>query len=140
MPGPLTPATIIVEHALMASKLQKRLDMALSYHGLSFTEYLILYHLLNAPQHTLSRIALAEQIGITASGVTRLLSPMEKIGLTQKQINPRDARQSLVQLTPTGKTLFVDASVGFDHCAAKLLDKLNEDEQQTLAALVTKLV
>ena len=48
---------------------------------------------------------LAEAIGLTASGVTRLLVPMEKIGLIQRESDARDARVSYVMLAPSGKCL-----------------------------------
>jgi len=87
-----------------------------------------------APDKTLRRIELADSIGITASGVTRLLAPMEKIKLISKLSNPRDARVSLVKLSKVGEQLFKDASVSFMHEVKLLmhplsgaqLDKLNE--------------
>lgn len=48
-----------------------------------------MYHLQQAQDNKLSRIALAEKVALTASGVTRVLAPMEKIHLVTKQSNPR---------------------------------------------------
>ena len=71
--------------------------------GLGFNEFIILYHLENAGNKKLRRIDLAEKIGLTASGVTRLLAPMEKIGLIEKEAAARDARVSYVKITPAGE-------------------------------------
>lgn len=55
------------------------------------------------------RIDLAEKIGLTASGVTRILLPMEKIGLVSREINERDARVSYVLLASGGKAKLSEA-------------------------------
>ena len=71
--------------------------------GLGFSEFTILVHLNNAKNHQMRRIDLADKLGLTASGITRLLLPMEKIGLVTKEKEPRDARVSLVKLTDSGR-------------------------------------
>lgn len=83
------------------TELTRRLDASLN--GISLTEFVILYHLNQAKDQKLRRIDLAEKVGLTASGITRLLLPMEKIGLIKKQTNPRDARSSFVLLASGGK-------------------------------------
>jgi len=74
--------------------------------GLGFSDFVILYHLYQADDHKLKRIDLADRLGMTASGVTKLLPPMEKIGLVIREASPRDARISYVKLAPGGKVLF----------------------------------
>jgi DNA-binding MarR family transcriptional regulator len=71
--------------------------------GLGFSEFAILLHLSQAPDEKLRRIDLAEKVGLTASGVTRLLAPMEKLGLIEKEQNAKDARVSYVKLRRSGK-------------------------------------
>lgn len=90
---------------LNLSKLQavmnRRFDSGLG--GLGLNEFIILLHLDQAPETKIRRIDLAEKIGLTASGVTRILLPMEKVGLVTKEVNEHDARVSLVALAPGGK-------------------------------------
>ena len=81
--------------------LSRRFDNSLG--GLGFNEFIILYHLSQAPDQKLSRITLSEKLGLTASGITRILLPMEKIGLVGKETHIHDARISLVLLAPGGK-------------------------------------
>ena len=76
--------------------------------GLGFNDFLILYHLSIAEGEKMRRIDLANAIGLTASGVTRLLAPMEKIGLIKREQNQQDARVSFVMLASGGKELFKD--------------------------------
>lgn len=71
--------------------------------GLGFNEFVILYHLNLAPEEKMRRIDLADKMGLTPSGVTRLLAPMEKIGLITREAAARDARVSYVKITDSGK-------------------------------------
>lgn len=71
--------------------------------GLGFNEFTILLHLSQADNKKMRRIDLAEKIGLTASGVTRMLAPMEKIGLIRREADVRDARVSYVSITSGGE-------------------------------------
>ena len=67
--------------------LSRRLDSALGgHHGISFADYQLLLHLQRAPGGRLRRVDLAEKLGLTASGVTRSLLPLEKIGLVDRHV------------------------------------------------------
>ena len=68
----------VIKNALLASKLAKRVGNHLSMHGISLSEYLVMHHLEHSPNKAVARIELAEHIGMSASGVTRLIAPMEK--------------------------------------------------------------
>ncbi len=132
-------STYLIQHALLASRMTKTVDGQLSVHGISFTEYLIMYHLNGAPSQTMRRIELAEHVGISASGVTRLIAPMEKIKIVEKEANPRDARQSLVKLSKTGQRLFTESTVSFEHCANELLRNLSENQLEKLLELSARI-
>ena len=71
--------------------------------GLGWSEFILLYHLSQAEGKKLRRIDLAEKAGLTASGVTRILLPMEKVGYISKEINAEDARVSLVMIASGGQ-------------------------------------
>lgn len=87
----------------------KRFDSKLSNHGISLNDFMILYHIGEAPDEKLRRTDLAEKIGLTASGITRMLSPLEKLGLVRREANSRDARVSYVKLAPAGKRILNEA-------------------------------
>lgn len=130
----------VIRNALLASKLSKRVDGQLSMHGISFTEYLIMYHLDRSALKTMRRIELAEHVGLSASGITRLIAPMEKLHLVEKEANPRDARQSLVKLSKTGQQLFAEASVSFGHYADEVMEDLSDKQLETLVELTGRLL
>ena len=136
-----TPQTeFIMLQSLLSAKLTKRVEGQLSFHGISFTEYLILHFLNEAPQKTMRRIDLAECVGISASGVTRLLAPMEKRKLVEKEANARDARVSLVKISRTGERIYKEASVSFEHSAQFLSERLSEKQLTTLLEFSRRLV
>jgi len=125
----ITPAMeLVMALSSLQSHLLKKTDLRLSAHGISFTEFMVMYHLNAAPNKTMRRIDLAESVGLSASGVTRLLIPMEKIKLVQKEANPRDARVSLVKLSKTGEQVFKDALVSFKESSHSLLQTLDSKQ------------
>jgi DNA-binding MarR family transcriptional regulator len=131
---------LALELAAMSAQLTKRVDSPLSFHGISFTEFLVMHHLSLANQQCMRRVDLANKIGLSASGITRLISPMEKIGLIQKQKNPRDARVSLVKLSESGERIFNEARVTFEQSCDSVFENLSDDEIQQLRKLAVKLV
>lgn len=120
--------------------LTRRLDNALSnVHGLSFGDFMILYHLERAPGSRLRRIDLAERLGVTASGVTRSLLPMEKLGLVARQPDPRDARVGYALLTEAGQQLLQYALVSVQPIAQEALQQVPADLVEALSMLLGQL-
>lgn len=74
--------------------------------GLGFNDFIILYHLSLADEEKMRRIDLADKVGVTPSGITRMLLPMEKLGMLKREASEQDARVSYVKLAPGGKRLF----------------------------------
>lgn len=135
-----TQSELILLISKLNSQLIKNVEGQLSFHGISFTEYLVLRSLHESPKNTMRRIDLAESIGLSASGVTRLIAPMEKIKLVEKETNPRDVRVSLVKLSKTGAQIYQEASVSFDHSAAFINERLSDKQLVNLVELVDKLI
>ncbi|GAA6168533.1 MarR family winged helix-turn-helix transcriptional regulator [Sessilibacter corallicola] len=122
---------------LKTTVVSKHLDNSLgAIHGIGLTEYMVLHTLMSAPNHALRRIDIAESLARTASGITRMLMPMEKIGLVTKEINERDARVSLVKITPAGEELFKHASVTLDNKSESLLKNIDNKSVDKFLALL----
>ena len=139
MPSPTKIEMVLKLHG-MQSQLHKRLDHALMVHGISFTEFMVMYHLNNSASSNMRRIDLADSVGLSASGVTRLLNPMQKIGLVDKEESARDARVSLVKLTRSGKNIFKDAQQSINQCAESFLEPLDAKQLIELAKIVEDLL
>lgn len=100
--------------------IARRMDN-LSTLGLGFNDLFILYLIQQAPNGKLRRIDLAEKTGLTASGITRLLLPLEKTGFVAREANARDARVSLVTLTATGRHILEEAIKAANTLAIEIL-------------------
>lgn len=96
-----------------------------------FNDFVILYHLMVAEDNKLRRIDLAEKTGLTASGITRLLPPLEKLKLIERESNPRDARVSFVVLTSGGKRILAESLERAEYVAETLTH--DSDEKDLLA-------
>jgi DNA-binding MarR family transcriptional regulator len=108
--------------ARAATSLTRRFDSALgNHHGISFADYQLLRQLARAPEGRLRRVDLADRLGLTASGVTRSLLPLEKIGLVGRQSDPRDARVGYAVITPVGAELVTNADSLVDTLAAEVV-------------------
>lgn len=130
---------LILNQHLIGSLLSKKIDLALSVHGINFTEFVLLYQLGLAQKFSLNRVSLAEKVALTASGVTRILQPMEKNGLIEKKSNPRDARQSLVVLSLAGQELLNHSMTTVEHTVELIFSLLTQDELSALNYLLNKL-
>lgn len=120
--------------------LTRRLDNTLSsVHGLSFSDFMIMYHLHRAEGARLRRIDLAERVGLTASGVTRSLLPLEKIGIVSRQADPRDARVGYAILTTTGQELFVNALKSAGTVCRDVTESVSEDQIASLLPVLGRL-
>ena len=120
--------------------LSRRLDSSLgSLHGISFADYQLLLNLQRAPGGRLRRVDLAEKLGLTASGVTRSLLPLEKIGLVGRQSDPRDARVGYAIITPTGSELVLNASLVVHNVSRMLLGAPSREQIESTSTLLAEL-
>ena len=120
----------LIQLIQLQSQLNKRLESPLSLHGINFSEYLVLYHLNQSPTGSLRRVELAERIGLTASGITRMLKPMQKIGLVENESSPRDARVSLVKITSGGNEIFSHSTNTLNDTANTMTKSMTEKQLQ----------
>lgn len=112
-----------------------------SVHGLSVNEVFLLMHLEQAPLFRLSRVELAKRMHVSASTVTRMAAPLEKIGVVSRQADSRDARLAFVVLTPTGRERVRDARVTFAKQAGYVFrDRWTDEELEQLSGLLHRLI
>lgn len=124
----------------IAARQNRKLDRNLSVvHGIGITEFLVLHTLHQAAKHTMSRIELATEVGMSASGVTRMLNPMEKIGLVEKQKQARDARISLVGLTAAGLRTYREALTTASQVSDAFYAALTGPQVKKLDSILTTL-
>ena len=120
-------------------KLSKKADRALAVHGISLSEFMVLHYLNYAQNQVMSRTELADAVNLTASGVTRLLTPMEKIHLVEKEKNNRDARVSLVKLTFTGRDIYKYAFLSCKNTFDESVKDISAKQLSTVLEVLNKL-
>lgn len=120
-------------HAVM----NRRFDGGLA--GLGLSDFLILLHLENAKDGRMRRVDLADAMGLTASGITRLLAPMEKVGLVRREADPNDARVSYVAIGKGAKVKLRDAVENAEYIAENALRDMPKKEAAALAEACDRL-
>jgi DNA-binding MarR family transcriptional regulator len=130
---------LLLDLVAAQSRVQKRADHHLFLHGISFSEFMVMRALDVAPGKSLRRIDLAEKVNLTASGITRLIAPMEKNNLVSKQANARDARVSLVRLSNVGAEILNDATASFKLATQAVFEDLTQADLDGLAKTMARL-
>jgi DNA-binding MarR family transcriptional regulator len=108
------------------AETSRRMDGRLgAFHGLSFVDLAVLTAVQKSAAGQIRRVDLAEHLGLTQSAVTRILIPLEKIGLVKRRRDPNDARVGFTSITATGRRVLEDARATAEELARDLL--LTED-------------
>ncbi|MGJ5752893.1 MarR family transcriptional regulator [Streptomyces puniciscabiei] len=122
--------------------LVRRFDSRLSgLHGVSLADFTLLLRLSQAPGGRMRRVDLAEALGVTASGVTRGLAPLERIGLVTRESEARDARVAYASLTGTGRRRLREMLATAEETAAELFATpgFSAEDVTRLSSLLTRL-
>lgn len=120
--------------------LVRRFDGRLgTLHGVGFGDFMLLFALSQAPGGRLRRIDLAGELGLTASAVTRMLIPLEKIGLVKRQRDPRDARVGYATLTESGRRILAEALVTAEAVSQEALPRQRVSELQPFSDVLAQI-
>lgn len=96
----------------------------------SLSEVRVLYELAHRASPTAS--SLCNDLGLDAGYLSRMLRSFEKQGLVKRTPSKEDGRQSLLSLTPKGKTTFTPYERRSQEEVAALLSKLSSGQQGQL--------
>lgn len=119
------------------AEMTRRFDGRLR--GIGFSDFLILLNLSTAKEGKMRRVDLAEKMGLTASGITRLLAPMEKIGLIKREANAQDARVSYVVLAAGGKRMLEETMEDAEDIAASAVPEKSSKKLQEFSAFLSEI-
>ena len=124
-------------HAALTRALNAEL---VTDHGLTLNDYEVLLRLSRAPERKMRRVDLAEQVLLTASGITRLLDGLQASGYVDKAACSSDARVTYAVLTDAGhEKLRSAADLHVAGIHAKFAERYSDDEMATLAELLSRL-
>lgn len=130
-----------LDFVLNLSKLQSILARTFESRigGIGYNEFVILYYLNKSKDKKMRRIDLANQLGLTASGITRLLIPMEKIGYIKREANAADARVSFVMLAPGGKERLKDRMEDVELLLDEAISTENKKKLKELSVVIIEI-
>ena len=110
-------------------------------HGISVNEFLLLLHLERSAANRLPRVDLARRIHVSASTITRMAAPMEKVGLIDREIDERDSRLVFVVATNAGRAKLSEALSTFSKRAGSLFgDRCEDEEMDQFATMLRRLM
>jgi DNA-binding MarR family transcriptional regulator len=72
--------------------------------GLTSTEYSVLMHLSESPDHQLCMSDLADRTSLSPSRVSRVIDEMSRTGLVERRASAGDGRSMFAALTKVGQT------------------------------------
>ena len=99
--------SLLRAHATTTRELSAQLT---ADHGLTLSDYEVLLRLARAPERRMRRVDLANQVLLTASGVTRLLDGLERAGFVERGSCDSDRRVVYAVLTDAGLAKLREAS------------------------------
>lgn len=109
-------------------------------HGLTISDYEVLLRLAHAPERRMRRVDLAEQVLLTASGITRLLDGLERSGLVERGSCDTDRRVVYAVLTDPGLAKLRHASESHVTQIDGFFEaRFDDDELGELSALLARL-
>ena len=129
--------SFLISLSHIETSLSRRMDARLG--GLGWADFRILSALSNADGGRMRRIDLADAIGLTASGITRLLLPMEKIGLVRREAHDGDARVSYVAIATGGSLKLSEAISRAEEYCSDLLHPAEIPEIDQANSIISKL-
>ncbi len=124
-------------HAALTRQMSARLE---TEHGLTLSDFDVLAQLYFAPERALRRVDLSRQVLLTASGITRLLDGLQRMGWVTKRRCETDARVTYAVLTDEGVKKFEAA---YESHAADIEElfgaQLSDEERRQFGDLLEKL-
>src|SRR5437899_679338 len=117
-------------HATLTRQLS---SVLVEEHGLTLSEYEVLFLLSRQPEHSMRRIDLSREVRLSPSGITRMLDRLQATGMVGKGSCSSDARVTYAVLTETGMEKLRECAP--DHFAAieRLIgERLSEEEVVSL--------
>jgi MarR family 2-MHQ and catechol resistance regulon transcriptional repressor len=124
-------------HATLTRQLSARL---VEEHGLTLSEYEVLFLLSRETDHAMRRIDLSREVRLSPSGITRMLDRLQTTGLVEKGACAQDARVTYAVLTDAGMRKLRECAP--DHLAAveRLIgERLGDEEVEVLSKLLGRL-
>jgi DNA-binding MarR family transcriptional regulator len=128
--------SLLRAHATVTRQLNAQLS---AEHGLTLSDFEVLLRLARADDRRMRRVDLADQVFLSASGVTRLLDGLERQGLVERASCDSDRRVVYAVLTDQGlERLRAAAESHFAQVDAAFAGRYSADELEALTGLLDR--
>ena len=132
---------IFIRLAILARHTAAARRDTLDSRGLKIWQFKVLLMLRRfGPPYTASPSQLADMLGLTRGALSARLGPLEQAELITRANDPGDRRRVNVRLTSAGYQACEQHLAAEDQGEGALLSVLTQEEKQTLADLLRKLV
>lgn len=138
----LKPVTRLEGHLgfwlrLVSNQVSRSFEESLAAKGVAVAEWVLLRALYGAAPEAPSR--LAQMMGMTKGGVTKLADKLIAKGLLVRRPDPADARAQTLALTPAGERIVPELAALADANDAAFFKALSVGERKALQAALRKI-
>jgi DNA-binding MarR family transcriptional regulator len=139
---PFSPIQWLTDLVRLEIVLWERIDIRLRQeHDLTLAFFESLFFIAGSSDGSLRVGDLAQAMGITVGGCSKLVDRLEAAGLIRRESAADDRRASCIALTSTGQVKLADASKTYAAEMANVLDAtLSPDEQHLVHNLIIRLL
>ena len=135
--GAQTFVSLLRAHMAVTRQLNAQLNVR---HGLTLSDFEVLLRLARAPDRRMRRVDLAEEVLLTASGITRLLDGLERAGLVERASCATDRRVVYAVITDAGLAKLREAAATHFAEVEELFGaRFDDDELAGLTSLLQRL-
>lgn len=117
---------------------QKRFNQHISRYGITLPQFLALAYMVKERQCAMNQLAEATQQD--AATMTGVVDRLERLNLVERRRNPLDRRVVFVIPTERALELVQEVYAAHNVLIAKLFESFEDDELQTLVALLSRLL
>jgi DNA-binding MarR family transcriptional regulator len=136
-----SPVGVVSRLARVRSHIDAELDRVFAEHGLTAPSFGVLVTLARVDDGGgVTQRRLMDELGLTSGTISVRMDRLVAEGLVTRGPDPSSARNTLISLTDRGRELFERVVPAHLANERRLLSALSEDELQTLAGLLRKLL
>ncbi|MDA0161666.1 MarR family transcriptional regulator [Solirubrobacter ginsenosidimutans] len=135
------PVGVISRLARVRGHVDRELNELFEAHGLSAANFGVLVTLARiGDERGVSQRQLMDELGLTSGTISVRMDRLVELGLIERKPDPESKRTTLITLTARGRELFERIVPAHLANERRLLAALGDDELQTLAGLLRKLL
>ena len=121
-----------------AQRMRTALSVQAEKHGLQLRDHIVLSALHKSPD--LTQLELGKALGLDKTTLTSQLDRLERAGLVERRLDPRDRRARIPHITRTGETLRRKVASATDNVEAAALAQFDGAEIVLLRRLLVGII